>query len=41
MDITDKGKEVVVFVAEDRFIAVFEKIPNALMAAIIILGVPC
>jgi hypothetical protein len=40
MDVTDKGKEIVVFVAEYGFIAVFEKMPFAEVPAVEILGVP-
>ena len=40
MDIADEGKEVVVFIAEDGLVAVFEKMPGATVPAIEVLRVP-
>jgi len=40
MNVTDKGKEIVVFVAEYGFIPVFEKMPLSAVPAVEILGIP-
>jgi hypothetical protein len=38
--VADQSKKVVVFVTEYGFIAVLEQMPAALMAAVVILGIP-
>lgn len=40
MDVPDKGQQIVVFVAEDGFIAIFNKVAGAFVAAVVILGIP-
>ena len=40
MNIADQGQEVIVFVAEDGFIAVFKEVAGAFVAAVVILSVP-
>jgi hypothetical protein len=40
VDVSNKGKKVSFFVAEDGFVPIFEQVTGALMAAIKILGVP-
>ena len=40
VDVADEGKQIVVFVAEDGFIAIFKKVAGAFVAAVIILGIP-
>jgi hypothetical protein len=40
VDVADQCKEVGVFIAEYGLISVLEQMPGALMAAVIVLGVP-
>lgn len=40
MYVSNQGKKVVIFVAEDGFVAVLEQMSAALVAAIVVLGVP-
>ena len=40
MNIADKGKEVVVFIAEDGLVAVFEEMTGAAVFAVEVLGIP-
>ena len=41
MKIANKDQKIVVLVAENGFIAVFEKMASPFVAAVVILGVPC
>ncbi|HLF85582.1 MAG TPA: hypothetical protein VI584_00710 [Nitrospiria bacterium] len=40
MDVADKGKKIVFLVTKDRFVAVLEKVAGALVAAVVVLGIP-
>jgi hypothetical protein len=40
MDVPDQSQQIIVLIAENGFIAVFEKVAAATVAAIEILGVP-
>jgi len=40
VDVTNEGQQVIVFVAQDRFVSIFKEMPGAAMAAIEVLSVP-
>lgn len=40
MDVADQGQEVVVFVAENGFVAVLEQVAGSFVPAVVVLGVP-
>jgi hypothetical protein len=40
VDVPDEGQQVVVFVAQDGFVAIFKEMPSAAMAAVKVLSVP-
>jgi len=40
MDIANEGEEVVVFIAEDGLVAVFEEMPGSTVSAIEVLSIP-
>ena len=40
MDVTDKGQQIRVLIAEDGFVAVFKEVAAAAVAAVVVLGVP-
>jgi hypothetical protein len=40
MYVADEGNQVIIFVAQDGFIAVIEQVAGAVMAAVVALGVP-
>ena len=40
MNIADEGKKIVILIAENGFVTVFEKVPDAAMFAVEVLRVP-
>jgi hypothetical protein len=40
MDVSDEGQEIIVFITEYGFIAVFKKVAGATVTAIVVLSIP-
>jgi hypothetical protein len=40
VDVTNKGKKVIVFIAQDGLISVFKEVAGALVSAVLVLSIP-